>query len=268
LSPSRPFILRPVATSLLMAAIMLVGIVSYIQLPVSALPQVDYPTIQILTFYPGASPDVVATTVTAPLERQFGQLQGLSQMTSSSSGGTSVIVGGLEAPLYFVSPGQVNAQIPFELTPGQPYQVIVSNNGALTTPETIQSTAVTPGVASLPSGYANAQHAAESSPITDASPAKPGEFIVIYLAGMGVTTVPVASGAGSPSSPLAQTVEAPTITLDSEPVSVLFSGLTPALAGLYQIDLQVPADAQNGDLTLVVNQPGYQGGSVILPVHN
>jgi multidrug efflux pump len=91
-SPSRPFILRPVATALLMAAILLVGIVSYTQLPVSALPEVDYPTIQVLTFYPGASPDVVATTVTAPLERQFGQLQGLSQMTSSSSGGTSVVV--------------------------------------------------------------------------------------------------------------------------------------------------------------------------------
>jgi multidrug efflux pump len=91
-SPSRPFILRPVATSLLMAAILLVGIVSYTQLPVSALPEVDYPTIQVLTFYPGASPSVVATTVTAPLERQFGELQGLSQMTSSSSGGTSVIV--------------------------------------------------------------------------------------------------------------------------------------------------------------------------------
>jgi multidrug efflux pump len=81
-----------VATALLMAAILLVGIVSYTQLPVSALPQVDYPTIQVLTFYPGASPDVVATTVTAPLERQFGQLQGLSQMTSNSSGGCSVIV--------------------------------------------------------------------------------------------------------------------------------------------------------------------------------
>ncbi len=92
MSPSRPFILRPVATALLMAAILLVGIVSYTQLPVSALPEVDYPTIQVLTFYPGASPDVVATTVTAPLERQFGQLQGLSQMTSSSSGGCSVIV--------------------------------------------------------------------------------------------------------------------------------------------------------------------------------
>jgi multidrug efflux pump len=91
-SPSRPFIMRPVATSLLMAAIMLVGLVAKTQLPVSALPEVDYPTIQVVTFYPGASPVVMATTVTAPLERQFGQMQGLSQMTSTSSGGTSVVV--------------------------------------------------------------------------------------------------------------------------------------------------------------------------------
>ena len=75
-----------------MAAIFLVGIVGYTQLPVSALPEVDYPTIQVLTFYPGASPNVMATTVTAPLERQFGELQGLSQMTSTSAGGTSVVV--------------------------------------------------------------------------------------------------------------------------------------------------------------------------------
>jgi multidrug efflux pump len=92
LSPSRPFILRPVATSLLMAAILLTGVVAYTQLPVSALPQVDYPTIQVLTLYPGASPDVMASTVTAPLERQFGEMQGLSQMTSTSAGGVSVIV--------------------------------------------------------------------------------------------------------------------------------------------------------------------------------
>ncbi len=92
MNPSRPFILRPVATALLMAAILLVGIVAYFQLPVSALPEVDYPTIQVLTFYPGASPDVMATTVTAPLERQFGQMQGLSQMTSTSAGGVSVVV--------------------------------------------------------------------------------------------------------------------------------------------------------------------------------
>ena len=92
MSPSGPFIKRPVATMLLMAAILLVGIVAYTQLPVSALPQVDYPTIQVVTFYPGASPDVMATTVTAPLERQFGEMQGLSQMTSTSSGGSSIIV--------------------------------------------------------------------------------------------------------------------------------------------------------------------------------
>src|SRR5438477_451439 len=91
-SPSRPFILRPVATSLLMAAVLLTGIIAFTQLPVSALPQVDYPTIQVLTFYPGASPRVMATTVTAPLERQFGQMPGLSQITSTSSGGVSVIV--------------------------------------------------------------------------------------------------------------------------------------------------------------------------------
>ncbi len=92
MSISRPFILRPVATSLLMVAILLVGIVAYTQLPISALPQVDYPTIQVLTFYPGAAPDVTSTTVTAPLERQFGEMQGLSQMTSTSAGGVSVVV--------------------------------------------------------------------------------------------------------------------------------------------------------------------------------
>src|SRR5213594_2791165 len=91
MNPSRPFILRPVATSLLMAAILLAGAIAYYQLPVSALPQVDYPTIQVLTFYPGASPEVMASSVTAPLERQFGQMPGLNQMTSASSGGSSVV---------------------------------------------------------------------------------------------------------------------------------------------------------------------------------
>jgi len=88
---SRPFILRPVATTLLMVALLLAGALAYRLLPVSALPQVDYPTIQVTTFYPGASPDVMASSVTAPLERQFGQMPGLTQMTSSSSGGSSVI---------------------------------------------------------------------------------------------------------------------------------------------------------------------------------
>jgi multidrug efflux pump len=90
-NPSRTFILRPIATSLLMVGLLLVGAVAYKQLPVSALPQVDYPTIEVVTFYPGASPDVMTSSVTAPLERQFGQLPGLNEMTSTSSAGSSLI---------------------------------------------------------------------------------------------------------------------------------------------------------------------------------
>src|SRR5437899_4885722 len=91
MNPSRQFILRPVATSLLMVALLLAGILAYRVLPLSALPQVDYPTIQVVTLYPGASPDVVTSSITAPLERQFGQVPGLNQMSSTSSGGASVI---------------------------------------------------------------------------------------------------------------------------------------------------------------------------------
>jgi len=91
MNPSRIFIMRPVATVLLMVAILLAGTVAYFQLPISALPQVDYPVIQVVTFYPGASPDVMSTAITAPLERQFGQMSGLKQMRSTSSGGSSVI---------------------------------------------------------------------------------------------------------------------------------------------------------------------------------
>jgi multidrug efflux pump len=90
MNPSRIFILRPVGTTLLMAAMLLVGVVAYGFLPVSALPEVDYPTIQVSTFYPGASPEVMTTAVTAPLERQFGEMPGLNQMSSISSAGAAV----------------------------------------------------------------------------------------------------------------------------------------------------------------------------------
>src|SRR5690348_17239384 len=91
MNPSAPFIIRPVATSLLMIAILLVGLVGYSYLPLSALPEVDYPTIQVQTFLPGASPEVMTTSVTAPLERQFGQMPGLREMSSISSAGASVV---------------------------------------------------------------------------------------------------------------------------------------------------------------------------------
>ena len=92
MNPSRLFILRPVATFLLMFALLLAGILAYRQLPISALPQVDYPTIQVVTLYAGASQDVMSSLITSPLERQLGQLAGLKQMSSVSSGGASVIV--------------------------------------------------------------------------------------------------------------------------------------------------------------------------------
>ena len=91
MNPSRPYILRPVATSLLMAAILVVGAIGYLFLPLSALPEVDYPTIQVQTFLPGASPEVMTSTVTAPLERQLGQMAGLKEMSSTSSAGASII---------------------------------------------------------------------------------------------------------------------------------------------------------------------------------
>jgi multidrug efflux pump len=91
-SPSKVFIVRPVTTILLMTAIVVLGVAAYLRLPVSALPEVDYPTIQVRTFYPGASPDVMASAVTAPLERQFGQIPGLTQMHSTSSDGASSVV--------------------------------------------------------------------------------------------------------------------------------------------------------------------------------
>src|SRR5271155_1055443 len=112
MNPSKPFILRPVATSLLMAGILLAGAVADRQLPVSALPQVDYPTIQVLTFYPGASPSVMASSVTTPLERQFGQVPGLKQMTSTSSFGSSVITLQFDLDLNIdVAEQQVQASI-------------------------------------------------------------------------------------------------------------------------------------------------------------
>jgi multidrug efflux pump len=91
MNPSRPYILRPVATSLLMVAIVILGAIGYLMLPVSTLPEVDYPTIVVSTFLPGASPDVMSATVTAPLERQFGQMSGLNQMSSKTSAGASQI---------------------------------------------------------------------------------------------------------------------------------------------------------------------------------
>ena len=182
-------------------------------------------------------------------------------------GGTSVIIGGVQAPVSMVSPGQVNAQVPFELPAGQPYEVIVNANNALTTPQSFQAGAASPGLSVLAGGYVRASHQ-DGTAISEAAPAKPGEIISIYLVGMGATTVPVASGQAGPSGTFAETVINPAITIGSERATVSFSGLIPGLVGVYQINLQVPADAGNGDLPLNISASDFASNSGLLPVHN
>ncbi len=188
---------------------------------------------------------------------------------TTSLNNTSVIIGGVAAPLYFVSPGQINAQVPFELKSGTAYQVIVSANGALSTPNPIQLAADAPGIAAFSSGGIIAEHGADGSLVTEASPAKPGEFLMFFVSGMGVTTNPVGSGQPSPNAPnLAQPIDQPTMTLNGVNVPVSFAGLTPTLVGLYQVNFQVPANAPNGDLQLVLTQTGGASNTTVLPVHN
>jgi uncharacterized protein (TIGR03437 family) len=179
--------------------------------------------------------------------------------------GTSVLIGGVEAPLFFVSPGQINAQIPFELAAGKQYQVIVSANGALTTPQPIQLTPAVPAILQFTSGAVVAQHT-DGTLITDTAPAVPGEYIVIYLTGLGATDIPVASGAASPVDPLARVVDTPVVTMNGNGIAVQFAGLTPGLVGLYQINFQVPDTTPNGNYELLISQSGTVSNKTFIAV--
>jgi len=182
----------------------------------------------------------------------------------TSFNGTTVLVGGVEAPLAFVSPGQVNAQIPMELASNRQYQVVISANNAFSSPDTISLAAVQPGITNS-AGRINAHHNADFTLITSDSPAKPGEVITIYLVGMGLTDTAVVSGAPSPAS-LAKTRVQPKVTIDGKEAVIFFAGLTPDAVGLYQITLRVPQDVGLGDLTLVVTQDGISANETLVPV--
>ncbi|HXJ43095.1 MAG TPA: hypothetical protein VNH18_27690, partial [Bryobacteraceae bacterium] len=180
--------------------------------------------------------------------------------------GTKVLIGGVAAPLFYVSPGQVNAQVPFELTAGKQYQVIVSANGALTTPQPIQLNQATPATLQFTSGLIIAQHQ-DGSLILDTAPSKPGEFIVFYMSGLGATDIEVPSGQASPQDPPARVKDTPVVTLNGNTVDVAFAGLTPGLVGLYQINLQVPVNLADGTYQVVVSQSGTPGNTTTLTVH-
>ncbi len=180
---------------------------------------------------------------------------------------TSVSIGGLPAPIYYVSPGQINAQVPFELSAGQTCQVVVNTNGAISMPNPIQLVADAPDIAQFSSGLIIAQHL-DGSLVLETSPAAPGEYIVFYVAGMGLANQTVPSGTASPSASLATALDTPTLTLNGAPVTnIPFAGLTPTLVGLYQVDFQLPANAPDGDLQLVLTQTSGLSSSTVLPVH-
>ena len=179
--------------------------------------------------------------------------------------GTSVIIGGVQAPLFYVSPTQINAQIPFSLSAGNQYQLLVSANGALTTPLSLQLNAGAPAILNFTSGAVVAQHL-DGTLVLPTAPAAPGEYIVIYSSGLGATDIPVASGAASPSNPVANVADPPVLTLDGNPISILFAGLTPGLVGLYQVNFQVPATLAAGNYNLQLTQSGTASNTTLLPV--
>ena len=195
-----------------------------------------------------------------------GIAQTLGEPLTTTLGGTSVLIGGIAAPLFYVSPEQINAQLPFALLPGNLYQVQVNNGGALSTPNSIEVAPHTPGIAALESGQVIAQSYPNYSLVTEAAPAKPGQYVTIYLVGLGATDPPVAAGASSPADGLAHPLIAPTLNLNGNTVPIEFAGLTPGSVGLYQINFQVPADTPDGDLTLIVSQGGVDSNAATLPV--
>jgi uncharacterized protein (TIGR03437 family) len=210
------------------------------------------------------APGTVVSIYGSNLAEAPGQASAIPLPTAMN--GVSVRIGGIPAPLFYVSAGQINAQIPFELEASKQYQVVVNANGALTAPQTIQLAPATPGLAAFFDGGAIAQHWVDSSLVSAASPARPGEYLVLYLVGMGQTDYPAASGAASPGNPLARVTSAPVVMLGSSPASVLFAGLSPGSVGLYQIDIQVPNVPVDGNLTLMVIQGGVVSNVTVLPV--
>ena len=173
--------------------------------------------------------------------------------------GTRMLVGSFEAPLYFLSDGQLNVQIPTELQPDKEYAIVVQANGGLTLPDTLVTAAATPGLISV------GQHLDYSS-IDSGSPAASEETIYVYLVGMGPTTPTVASGVGAPASPLANADNRPVITIGGRQTTILFAGLSPGSVGLYQVILTLPMGLPSGDLPIVVSQNGVTANAASLPV--
>jgi uncharacterized protein (TIGR03437 family) len=183
-------------------------------------------------------------------------------------GNTSVTVNGVQVPLYFVSPTQINIQMPFNVANGA--QTIQVNRGATASAQQLvgvqtYSPAIFMYGASTTQGIV--LHSADFSLVTPSSPAKPGEYIVVYADALGPLTVPQQAGQAAPSAqPLALTATNPTVTLGSSVMSLSYSGLAPTLVGIYQINFQIPTSMQAGNYTMTINSNGVLSNTAVVPV--
>ena len=198
---------------------------------------------------------LATSTVSPPLPLPF------------SLNSTSLLIGGASPPLFFLSSGQLNVQIPIELQGGRQYQIIVSANGAITLPDTLDMNPVQPGVLAFDDGHTKAQRPGDGTLVDAARPAKAGEILTLYLLGMGATNPAVPTGQLAPIvEPLARVTAQPIVTVNGENAEIFYAGLTPMSIGLYQINFRVPNDALAGDLDLVVTQNGVPANSTKLTV--
>jgi uncharacterized protein (TIGR03437 family) len=182
----------------------------------------------------------------------------------STLDGTFMLVGGQMAPLYFVLNNPIAVQIPFEIAANQQAAAIASVNGVPSLPIMLTIVPAQPGIALNPDGSVKAQHL-DYSLVTSSSPAKPGETVVIYLAGMGATNPSVASGAATPDQQVPANIP-PIVTVGGQKAGIVYAGLTPTGVGLYQIDFTVPSTASSGNLAVVVIQNGVSSNTGTLPV--
>ncbi len=196
-----------------------------------------------------ASGTVQAQSV--PLPRQLGQ--------------TTVLIGGIQAPLFMVSAGQINAQVPVELAPGAVYDVVVQNANRFATPKKLRLAKLSPGIVVDLGGRVIAQHL-DYSLVNNGAPAKPGEYILLYLTGMGPTTGVVNTGEVSPLDPLAMVSSSFTVTIGGVNAEVYAALLTPNAIGLYQMAVKIPAGLTTGDQPLIVIVEGAAANRATVPV--
>jgi uncharacterized protein (TIGR03437 family) len=183
-----------------------------------------------------------------------------------SLNGVTVLVGAREAPVYFVSPDQINVQIPWETEPGREHTLVVSTNGGFTLPDSITVTPVRPGLyTSRDTGLVVALHL-DGTFVTPSAPAKPGEDVIVYLEAMGITAPAVADGAPGPIDPPATPQAQPGITIDDQEANIVWARLTPGIVGSYQIRFTVPPGSRTGVLPMWAHQNNVASNAGALPI--